>query len=252
MPENAPPRECSEYSARLNAQGFAILPGIVGNAQIAELLMATREYETRTAIRERAGAVYAARNLLDVPRVAALANSTLLDLATSLIGGRPFPVRGIYFDKSPGANWGVVWHQDTSIAVQERLDVPGFGPWSVKADVHHVRPPAAVLEGMVTLRLHLDGCDESNGPLEVIPGSHRLGVIPEQEIATHRETVPKVQCHVPAGGVVAMKPLILHASAPAAKPSHRRVIHIEYASAPLPGGLSWHSALNSAATAPTP
>ena len=36
-----------------------------------------------------------------------------------------------------------------------------------------------------------------------------------------------------------MCPALLHASARAAAPSHRRVIHIEYAAADPPGGLRW-------------
>jgi hypothetical protein len=36
-----------------------------------------------------------------------------------------------------------------------------------------------------------------------------------------------------------MRPLLLHASSPAADPRHRRVIHLEFAAEPLPGGLEW-------------
>lgn len=217
-----------------------ILSNVVGAERIRNLLRLTESLDESPALRRRSGAVFAARNLLSVPEFAQLASQgELADLAAALVGGRPIPVRGIFFDKNPGANWSVVWHQDTSIAVRERIEVPGFGPWSVKAGVTHVRPPAAILEAMVTLRLHLDDCDESNGPLEVIPGSHLQGLIPESEIAAHREQSSPVACTVGAGGVVAMKPLILHASSPATRPGHRRVIHVEYAADELPGGLRW-------------
>ena len=36
-----------------------------------------------------------------------------------------------------------------------------------------------------------------------------------------------------------MRPLLLHASSASQSPRHRRVIHLEYAADPLPGGLVW-------------
>jgi hypothetical protein len=37
-----------------------------------------------------------------------------------------------------------------------------------------------------------------------------------------------VDCIVPAGGVLAMRPLLLHSSSKTVVPAPRRVIHIEY------------------------
>src|SRR4029453_8748221 len=85
------------------------------------------------------------------------------------------PVRGILLDKVPGANWHVGWHQDLVIPVRERREVSGFGPWTVKAGMPHVKPPAEVLAGMLTIRVQLDDCGQDNGPLRVVPGSHRRG-----------------------------------------------------------------------------
>jgi len=42
------------------------------------------------------------------------------------------------------------------------------------------------------------------------------------------------------GAILAFRPLILHASAPASAPAHRRVIHIEYAMQELPAPLEWY------------
>src|SRR5262245_7189469 len=82
-----------------------------------------------------------------------------------ILGPGAFVVRGLFFDKTPRANWKVSWHQDLTIAVRVRIEAPGFGPWSLKAGVVHVQPPAEILERMATVRLHLDDCSESNGPL---------------------------------------------------------------------------------------
>ena len=161
-------------------------------------------------------------------------------LVAPVLGDRFFPVRGILFDKIPDANWRVPWHQDETIAVQERVEAEGFGPWSMKADVLHVQPPAEVLEHMVSVRLHLDNCGEENGALRVIPGSHLHGRIPEDEIQAMRETHEFV-CVVGVGGALLMRPLLLHASSPSRVPGHRRVVHLDFASVQLPNGMRWFS-----------
>jgi ectoine hydroxylase-related dioxygenase (phytanoyl-CoA dioxygenase family) len=91
---------------------------------------------------------------------------------------------------------------------------------------------------MLAIRVHLDDCPAANGALRVMPGSHARKRSREEIIArktTHREFV----CEVPCGGVLAMRPLLLHASAPSESPAHRRVVHLEYAGSELPGGLRW-------------
>jgi hypothetical protein len=45
---------------------------------------------------------------------------------------------------------------------------------------------------------------------------------------------------VPRGGVLLMRPLLLHASQKATRPARRRVIHLEYAACDLPSGLDWN------------
>ena len=149
-------------------------------------------------------------------------------------------VRGILFDKTPDANWLVPWHQDLSIAVRERRYVPGFGPWSVKAGVHHVQPPGEILDQMLTVRIHLDACPAENGPLRVIPGSHRSLLSPN-ELARRVNEESSVACCVEAGDALLMRPMLAHTSAPARIPAHRRVVHIEYAACELPGALEWHA-----------
>jgi len=119
------------------------------------------------------------------------------------------------------------------------MDAPGFMGWSVKDGVTHVHPPADILERMVALRIHLDHCGLENGPLRVLPGSHRHGKLDEEEIEHWRRTTEEVSCCVAQGDVLVLRPLLLHASSPAQSPSHRRVIQVEYACGPLPAGLRW-------------
>jgi len=149
-------------------------------------------------------------------------------------------VRGIFFDITPGANWNVAWHQDLSLALQERRELAGWGPWSQKAAVWHVQPPASFLEKMLTLRIHLDPCGLENGPLRVLPGTHLSGRLDAAKIAALREEIAERVCTVPQGGALLMRPLLLHASSAAQLPAHRRVLHIEWAAEKLPHGLEWH------------
>ncbi|HXI53928.1 MAG TPA: phytanoyl-CoA dioxygenase family protein [Candidatus Saccharimonadales bacterium] len=126
-----------------------------------------------------------------------------------------------------------------SIAVAERREAPGFRGWSVKQGVLHVQPPADILERMLTLRLHLDDCGPHNGPLRVLGGSHRHGRLSDEAIETLCRKGAEVACLVRAGGVLLMRPLLLHASSRAERPGRRRVLHLEYAASPLPHGLRW-------------
>jgi Phytanoyl-CoA dioxygenase (PhyH) len=219
--------------------GFAIVRNVVRCDDVG-ILTSLLQHESKGQS-TRQESVYAARNLLaNIPAVAAIAKSPGMRLLVEpFLGKEAISVRGILFDKIPGANWRVGWHQDQVIPVAEQKDVPGFTAWSVKHGVPHARPPAVVLERMLTLRIHLDDCCSNNGALRVIPGTHRLGLLDVQQIREIVDCEKPVVCEARAGDVLVMRPLLLHASSPATSPSHRRVIHLEFASAELPGGLEW-------------
>ena len=167
------------------------------------------------------------------------AGGSLANLASRLMGAETRAVRILHFDKTPNVNWAVPWHQDRTIAVANRIEVPGFAPWSRKAGVHHVEPPEAILSSIVSLRLHLDDCGPDNGPLMAVRGSFRLGRVPASQIKPHVEAGPIQICCASAGDIVAMRGLTIHASERAARPGHRRVLHVDFSAAELPGGLGW-------------
>ncbi len=221
--------------------GYVIMPDVLSAESVASLTQLLESDLPDGDTLHRGGAVYGARNLLrDVPAVRALARSAnLRSLVEPVLGAGAFAVRGLFFDKTPSANWPVAWHQDRTIAVREKRDVPGFGPWTVKAGVPHVQPPLAILENMLTLRLHVDDCRGTNGPLQVIAGSHRSGYLDNEAICSWTRDTHPVTCIAFRGAVVVMRPLLLHSSARATKPNHRRVIHLEFAATPLTGGLEW-------------
>ena len=166
-------------------------------------------------------------------------NEKLLSIAKQLLGARVKLVRALFFDKTPEKNWYVSWHQDKTVTLNEQTELEGWGPWSIKDGVCHVQPPIAVLNKMVTFRLHLDPSDEENGCLKVIPGTHKYGILGQAEIDEIVGSKMVVPCVVEAGDAVIMRPHILHSSGKAKQPSHRRVVHIEYSSYALPDGISW-------------
>jgi hypothetical protein len=193
-------------------------------------------------LQEFSGADRAGQRSFCVPRaVAALIapEGVLTELATHLAGKTTRPVRILYFDKKPGANWAVPWHQDRTIAVARRIDAPGFGPWTLKAGIDHVEPPEAILHGMVSVRLHIDDCGPDNGPLLALRGSFRFGRVVSSEIKRHVDGGAIEVCLARAGDVVAMRGLTIHASERALRARHRRVVHVDYSHAELPCGLEW-------------
>ena len=154
------------------------------------------------------------------------ADSPIGRLAARALAPSARPVRVVLFDKTPATNWALGWHQDRTIAVTERRDVVGFGPWSTKAGIQHVEPPFELIERMVTLRIHLDPVPADNAPLLVAPGSHRLGRVAVAEIASVVERCGRVACLAERGDVWIYSTPIIHASA-ASSGSTRRVLQVD-------------------------
>ena len=167
------------------------------------------------------------------------ANGSIGRFAAALLGRGAHPVRAIVFDKTPEMNWSVPWHQDRTITVRGRRDVPGFGPWSIKAGIVHVEPPFEIMAGMITIRAHLDDCDVDNAPLLIVPGSHRFGRVPAGQTAEMARRLGHAVCRARAGDAWVYATSIIHASERARAPGRRRVLQVDYADRQLPGGLEW-------------
>ncbi|MAE66804.1 MAG: phytanoyl-CoA dioxygenase [Phycisphaeraceae bacterium] len=221
--------------------GCAVIEDVLDGAAVERLRVAIIAIPEGEAVRKRRG-VYGVRNLLEISDdVRRLAGSAVLRrFVTPILGDAAFAARAIFFDKVPGANWSLGWHQDSVISVTARCAVPGFDAWSRKAGVWQVQPPAEVLGAMMAVRVHLDDCPVDNGALRVIPGSHVHGWL-DDEIDDWKARGLVTTCPVRCGGVVLMRPLLLHASPPSRRAGHRRVIHIEYACEELPGELDWNN-----------
>jgi len=159
----------------------------------------------------------------------------MLAIAQSILGGGAFPFRATLFDKSSEANWLVVWHQDTALPLRTRTEIPGWGPWSVKEGITYAHAPTRALNQIVALRLHLDDSTEHNGPLRVLPGTHKLGVLSNEEVEKLSRELEGNDCLASQGSVLAMRPLLIHSSSKSQNDFPRRVLHIEYAASGFVG-----------------
>jgi hypothetical protein len=204
------------------ARGFTIVEAVLDGTEVGEL---ARTLETSDLDRSRAGA----RHLMNHRGVSTVAaDPRMVAIARRFLGETAVPYKATLFDKSPARNWLVAWHQDTALPLCERREIPEWGPWSTKAGVTYALAPASALAQVVALRLHLDDSRPENGPLRVLPGTHALGLLTEYDIARLTAEISAVDCTVPAAGVVAMRPLIVHSSSKAEGDLPRRVLHIEY------------------------
>jgi ectoine hydroxylase-related dioxygenase (phytanoyl-CoA dioxygenase family) len=208
----------------IQEKGYAIIPGILAPQEITGL---AEDFSRADLSRSRAGL----RHAMKLPAVASVAQDPrLMEIARAALGPKAFPFRATLFDKSPTANWLVVWHQDTALPLLERREIPGWGPWSVKDGVNYAHAPATALNQVLALRVHLDDSTLENGPLRVLPETHTLGVLTDESLHDLSTRIAAVDCLVPRGGVLAMRPLIVHASSKSQSADPRRVLHIEYVS----------------------
>lgn len=203
--------------------GFAVIPEVFDVSEIHVLASAVA---TGAFGGSRAGARHLMRSA-DVRRLAS--DARLVSLARECLKAEPIAFRATLFDKSLHNNWLVVWHQDTALPLRARRDLVGWGPWSIKAGVAYAHAPATALARVIALRVHLDDSRSDNGPLRVLPGTHTHAVLSDTQIERLARDVVSIECVVPAGGVVAMRPLLVHGSSKAASGRPRRVLHIEYA-----------------------
>lgn len=177
---------------------------------------------------------------LEAIRVLTATDGQIGSIVHRLHGSGTRPVRAIMFDKRSNMNWSIGLHQDRTIAVAERRDVPGYGPWSIKAGQVHVRPPPDLIARMVTLRIHLDDVDADNAPLLILRGTHNRGQLFQSTIDRLSNELGPFACHAKRGDIWAYGTAIVHGSAAVSQPGRRRrVLQIDYSRDALPGGLVW-------------
>lgn len=221
---------------KLTHKGFCILHHVYSKKELNQMRSVIYGYLKSTGQTE---GTHAIRNLFhEIPALKRYAlNANLLKILQA-IDPNLFLTKVIFFNKTQDANWYVTWHQDIVINVAEKIETEGFSGWTKKFGVYGVVPPEDYLKSTVTVRIHLDDTDETNGALKVIPGSHQKRLTDDEINLISQNSIPYVS-EVDAGGIQIMTPLLLHASSKATSQKSRRVIHMEFNSRDLPNGLEW-------------
>lgn len=210
-------------AAALARDGFAILPRIVAASSCDALVDDLEALPLSGA---------GSRRLLSVVGIASLGRflASHPSIAGLLAPGAQ-AVQCTLFSKSDTSAWSVTPHQDLSIPVRERHDLAGWSGWSHKEGMWFAQPPVEVLEQFVAVRLQLDDNAAETGPLEVVPGTHRMGRLPSEAVREASASC-KVPCVVERGGVVVLRPLLVHSSAKGRTAGRRRVLHFLYGPPP--------------------
>ncbi|MDJ1491769.1 phytanoyl-CoA dioxygenase family protein [Cytophagaceae bacterium DM2B3-1] len=238
--------QVSTYKEKLINDGFLVIEDIYQPQEVEQLINYLETSTGEGPNFRKTDDLFAIRNFLhEVPHVNSLLwTDNLHQVIEQLFGPDYFCIKSIFFDKPPLSNWMVAWHQDLMISVDKRKEIAGFGPWINKHEAFNVQPPVQMLENIYTIRLHLDDCDETNGALKVIAGSHTTGVLSSEQLLHQTKKQKEDVCCVKKGGIMIMKPLLLHSSSKSTSSRNRRVIHLEFANQQLPDDLNWKEYIN--------
>ena len=223
----------SPCNNQLSERGYAVIPDLIEPREVDDIVRSVEALAAGTA---------GTRRLLDMPWCASLAERLARDVRLrEALPANAAAVQCTLFVKSIEKNWLVSLHQDLSIPVAERVESPNCSAWSEKEGEIFVQPPISVLQDTLAVRVHLDDCNEANGALRVVPGSHRLGRLKSSDALRLRREQGEVVASIPPGGAMLMQPLLLHASSKALVDGPRRVLHFVFGPAKLPEGLRWRA-----------
>lgn len=232
------------HKSHILEYGFAVINNVFSQKELEEINHVLQNIDTSKENFRKSEDLFAIRQFLkEVPEIKELIfNENIQKVVREIFGEKYFVVKSIYFDKPETSNWYVAYHQDLTISVDKKLDLPEFGPWTTKKNQFAVQPPLDILGNIYTIRIHLDDTDENNGALKVVPKSHAKGIYRPETIDWTIET--EEICNVEKGGIMMMKPLTLHGSNRTSNGKKRRVIHIEFSDRELPEVLQWSERMN--------
>jgi ectoine hydroxylase-related dioxygenase (phytanoyl-CoA dioxygenase family) len=218
--------------------GFDIINDVYTPLEVNHIIACIDKANTEKPTFRKSEDLFAIRQFFkEIPEVFPLVFNNKLKAIINDFDPGYFVTKSIYFDKPGLSNWFVAYHQDLTISVDKKTDIPGYGPWTVKQNQFAVQPPLDILQSNFTIRIHLDDTDRDNGALKVVPGSHLKGVYRPETI--NWDTEQEHICEVKSGGAMLMSPLLLHASNRTVNQQQRRVIHIEFSNTELAAGLQW-------------
>lgn len=237
-------KNLESYKSHIQEYGFTVINKVFSDKEVEQIISVLDRIDTSKENFRKSEDLFAIRQFLkEVPEIRDLIfNDAIQQVIREIFGEKYFVVKSIYFDKPETSNWYVAYHQDLTISVDKKLELPDFGPWTTKQNQFAVQPPLNILENIYTIRIHLDDTDENNGALKVVPKSHAKGIYRPETIDWTVET--EQICNVEKGGIMIMKPLTLHGSNRTTNGNRRRVIHIEFSDRELPEVLQWSERIN--------
>jgi ectoine hydroxylase-related dioxygenase (phytanoyl-CoA dioxygenase family) len=227
------------HQQEVRQNGFTVIDDIYTDIEVADLISIIDKADKSNPTFRKSADLFAIRQFLkEVSEVKQIIfNDKLKRLISGIFCDGYFAVKSIYFDKPEQSNWFVAWHQDLTISVDKKFELAGYTSWTNKHNQFAVQPPIEILEDNFTIRIHLDDTNAANGALKVLSGSHLKNIYRPENInwSIESETV----CDVRRGGAMIMRPLLMHASDRTTNEQKRRVIHIEFSRAELPGEIQW-------------
>jgi ectoine hydroxylase-related dioxygenase (phytanoyl-CoA dioxygenase family) len=228
-----------DIKEKIASNGFTVIDNVFTNEEIDYLLLTISQADTSKPTFRKTNDLFAIRQFLkEVPAsFDKVFTNKLNNIISELFSDEYFVIKSIYFDKPENSNWFVSYHQDLTISVDKKLELDGYGPWTTKQNHFAVQPPLEILQDNFTIRIHLDDANKENGALKVVPTSHLKGIYRPETIDWTVEN--EVTCNVKKGGIMFMKPLLLHASGRTTNNNKRRVLHIEFSRSLLPANLNW-------------
>lgn len=223
----------------IKEEGFAVIENVFSDIEIEKIISLISNSDSTNDTFRKTNDLFAIRQFFkEIPiTFDKIFNEKLKNIISELFGNDFFVVKSIYFDKPENSNWFVSYHQDLTISVDKKLNLANFGPWTTKQNQFAVQPPLDILQNNFTIRIHLDNTDKDNGALKVVPKSHKKGIYRPETIDWNIET--EIICNVGKGGIMIMKPLLLHSSGRTTNNNKRRVLHIEFSKSLLPENLNW-------------
>jgi ectoine hydroxylase-related dioxygenase (phytanoyl-CoA dioxygenase family) len=224
---------------KIQETGFAIIDNVFSDTEIENIISTISNADTSKETFRKTNDLFAIRQFFKEipPAFDKVFNDKLKNIISEIFGKDFFVVKSIYFDKPENSNWFVSYHQDLTISVDRKLEIENFGPWTTKQNQFAVQPPLEILQDNFTIRIHLDKTNAENGALKIILKSHLKGVYRPETIDWNIET--ETVCNVDKGGIMIMKPLLLHSSGRTTNNNKRRVLHIEFSKSFLPENLNW-------------
>lgn len=228
-----------ENKSEIDQKGFSIINSVYTSEEIDAIGKFIDAQNSSNPTFRKSEDLFAIRQFLkELPDIKSLIfKEKLKSVVKSIAGEDYFIVKSIYFDKPEKSNWFVAYHQDLTISVDKKENIEGFGPWTSKHNQFAVQPTLDILQNIFTIRIHLDETDENNGALKVVDGSHSKNIYRPETIDWKIEK--ESFCNVEAGGIMIMKPLLLHGSNRTSNNKRRRVIHIEFSNKTLPNKINW-------------